>query len=442
MRVTPYDEALPGQLRSRGRARDAETARAVAAILGRVRADGDTALRALTAEHDGATLEDLRVPMEDLEAAAVAPEAAAAIERARVQIATFHSAQARAPLDLEVSPGVRCERRIVPLERIGIYVPGGSAPLVSTLLMVAVPAGIAGCGRRVVCTPPGPDGTVDRHILFAARAVGIDEVYRVGGAQAVGALAYGTATVPRVDKIFGPGNPWVTQAKAQVAGEPDGAAIDMPAGPSEVLVVADAAADPVFVAADLLSQAEHGVDSQVLCVSDSAQMLERVASEVERQLASLPRRAIAAQALELSAYVLTRDLDQALEFSNAYAPEHLILQVAAPRALAEGVRHAGSVFLGPWTPEAVGDYASGTNHVLPTAGFARAWSGLGLEAFQKTITVQELSAAGLRDLGPTVRTLADLEGLDAHGRAVDVRLDRLAAGERSDHPGPPEGERE
>jgi histidinol dehydrogenase len=293
--------------------------------------------------------------------------------------------------------------------------------------MLAVPARIAGCPLRVMCTPPRPDGSADAAVLVAARLCGVERVFKLGGAQAVAAMAYGTATVPKVVKIFGPGNAWVTAAKQVVAQDADGAALDMPAGPSEVLVVADGTARPAFVAADLLAQAEHSADAQVVLVTTSRALAESCVREVERQLSALPRRDIAGRAIAESRVIVAADLATAMTISNRYAPEHLILQVAEPRALLARVRNAGSVFLGPWTPETMGDYCSGTNHVLPTYGHARAYSGLGVPDFVKRITVQELSPQGLAALGPTARTLARLESLDAHAQAVTLRLDALAA---------------
>jgi histidinol dehydrogenase len=306
-------------------------------------------------------------------------------------------------------------------------VPAGSAPLPSTALMLGVPAGIAGCREVVLCSPARADGRCDEAVLYAARVTGVHRVFKLGGAQAIAAMAYGTETVPRCDKLFGPGNAWVTEAKLQVSGDPEGAAIDMPAGPSEVLVIADGRADPEFVAADLLSQAEHGPDSQVILLSPSDALLDRVAVEVERQCAALPRASIAEQALAQSRLILVDSLAQAVEVSNRYAPEHLILQVAEPRALLDGIESAGSVFLGAWTPESVGDYCSGSNHVLPTYGYARSYSGVSVASFQKQITVQELSADGLRAIGPCTATLAEAEQLEAHRRAVTLRLAALEA---------------
>lgn len=407
-----------------------ELAANVRAIVERVRSTGDAALREYTTQFDRVTLDALCVSAEEMAAAhaTVAPQALAALQRAHAQIEIFHRAQRPTPLDVTVAPGIRCERQFRAIDRVGLYVPAGSAPLPSTVLMLGVPAQIAGCATRVLCSPPRADGSIDPHILVAATFCGIDHIYKIGGAQAVAAMAYGTATIPKVDKIFGPGNAWVTAAKQLVAHDPAGAACDMPAGPSEVLVIADAQANPTFVAADLLSQAEHGPDSQVVLVTTDAALADRVAQAIDELLRTLPRREIAAQALINSLAIVVRDLDEALVVSNAYAPEHLIIQVRDPRALMPQVRNAGSVFLGAWSPESVGDYASGTNHVLPTYGFARAYSGLSVEAFGTQITFQELTADGLRDIGPTVETLAGVEQLDAHALAVRVRLAALRAG--------------
>jgi histidinol dehydrogenase len=312
-----------------------------------------------------------------------------------------------------------------PVARVGLYVPAGSAPLPSTALMLGVPARIAGCHEVVLCSPARADGRCDEAVLYAARLTGVHKVFKLGGAQAIAAMAYGTASVPKCDKLFGPGNAWVTEAKLQVSSDPDGAAIDMPAGPSEVLVIADARANPVFVAADLLSQAEHGPDSQVILLADSDELLDRVEREVQAQCAVLPRSAVAAQALSRSRLIRVASLAQAVEVSNRYAPEHLILQVAEPRALLDGIESAGSVFLGAWTPESVGDYCSGSNHVLPTYGYAKSYSGVSVASFQKQITVQQLSADGLRAIGPCTATLAAAEQLEAHRRAVTLRLAAL-----------------
>ncbi len=401
----------------------------VAEIIAEVRAGGDAALAQLTRRFDGVAPTGLRVTDEEFDAAELALGAAPrqALERAIRNVTRFHEAQLGAAISVETSPGVTCERRDVPLAAVGLYVPAGSAPLPSTAIMLSIPAALAGCPRRVLCTPPRPDGGADPRILVAARMCGIREIYKVGGAQAIAAMAYGTATIPKVDKIYGPGNAWVAAAKRLVAQDPEGAALDLPAGPSEVLVIADDGASPAFVAADLLAQAEHDPTAQVLLVTTSARLATAVALEVELQQLRLSRRTITAAALEHARIILVPDLMTAVALSNAYAPEHLILEVREPRALLPGITAAGSVFLGDWSPETIGDYCSGTNHVLPTDGHAHAWSGLSVHDFMRRITVQELTPAGLADLGPVAVTLAGLEGLDAHARAVTVRLAALAS---------------
>ncbi len=393
-------------------------------IVAEVRERGDAALREYTEQLDRVRLESFAVGPAEFTAAesALSGEQVEALRRAIDTVSRFHELQVLAPLRLETSPGVVCERLIVPLGAVGLYVPAGTAPLPSTAVMLAVPARIAGCPVRVLCTPPRPDGTADPAVLVAARLCGIEQVFKLGGAQAVAAMAYGTESVPKVDKIFGPGNSWVTAAKQIVASDARGAALDMPAGPSEVLVIADESARPEFVAADLLAQAEHSEDAQVVLVTTSRSLAAACIAAVERQMAVLPRRAITERSIGESRVLLVPDLDTALEVSNRYAPEHLILQVAEPRAWLGRVRNAGSVFLGAWTPETMGDYCSGTNHVLPTYGHARAYSGLGVADFVKRITVQEVTPAGLADLGRTARTLARLESLEAHANAVSVRL--------------------
>jgi len=404
-----------------------QTAAAVARILAQVRRGGDAALRTLTARFDGVRLRALRVSEAEFAAAAAALTRAdhAALRTAYRNLRRFHRAQQPAAVKVETQPGITCEKLARPIGRVGLYVPGGSAPLFSTALMLGVPAQLAGNPGRVLCTPPGPDGRINPWILCAARLCGLAEVFKLGGAQAIAALAYGTASVPKCDKLFGPGNAFVTEAKLQVSRDPAGAAIDLPAGPSEVMVVADASADPDFVAADLLSQAEHGPDSQVVLVTLSRALARRVTAALARQLAALPRAALARRALRHGRVLLAASRAEAAAIANAYAPEHLILQVRNPRGLLADITTAGSVFLGPWTPESLGDYASGTNHVLPTYGWARACSGLGLADFLRSMTVQTATPRGLQQLGPVVERLALAEGLAAHQRAVRVRLDAL-----------------
>lgn len=395
-------------------------------ILARVDRDGDAALLALTRRFDGVSVDGLRVDEREFDAAegALSDAAHAAIRQSIENVRRFHAARPPGDYAIDTMPGVRCERVAHPIDTVGLYVPAGSAPLPSAAIMLAVPAVIAGCPRPLVCTPPRHDGHADPAVLVAARAAGVSEVYKLGGAQAIAAMAYGTESVPRVDKIFGPGNAWVAAAKAIVAARPGGPAIDLPAGPSEVLVIADANADPIFVAADLLAQAEHGGDSQVVLVSTDPGLAERVATQLDRQLPQLSRRDVAARALASCRLIVATDRAQAIDISNAYAPEHLILQIGAPREALASVRNAGSIFLGPWSPESVGDYCSGTNHVLPTHGHARAWSGLSVDQFMRHMTVQELTRGGLELLAPTVLELAALEGLDAHAAAVTRRLQR------------------
>ena len=417
------DSALARPAQSRA----AELREGTGRIIADVRARGDAALRELSAKYDRCALTGIEVAEAEFAAAeaSLAPELKAAIREAAGRIEAFHRAAAPQTVGVDTAPGVRVERMLRPIRRVGLYVPAGSAPLPSTALMLGVPARIAGCREVVLCSPARADGRCDAAVLYAARLTGVHKVFKLGGAQAIAAMAYGTDSVPKCDKLFGPGNAWVTEAKLQVSSEPDGAAIDMPAGPSEVLVIADAEANPAFVAADLLSQAEHGPDSQVILVSESAALLDRVDMEVERQCAELPRAGIARQALAQSRLISVSSLAQAVEVSNRYAPEHLILQVATPRDLLAHVESAGSVFLGAWTPESVGDYCSGSNHVLPTYGHARSYSGVSVASYQKQITVQELSADGLRAIGPCTATLAAAEQLEAHRRAVTLRLAEL-----------------
>jgi histidinol dehydrogenase len=409
---------------------DAALASSVAAIVAKVRADGDTALRELTAKFDRVELDAIEVgPAEfaDAEAALTAVQRSA-IHAAADNIETFHRPQLPQAYAVDTVPGVRCERVVRPIESVGLYVPAGSAPLPSTALMLGIPARIAGCKTRILCSPVQPSGRVDAAVLYAARVAGVQRVLKLGGAQAIAAMAYGTKSVPKVDKIFGPGNTWVTEAKAQVDRDPAGAARDYPAGPSEVLVIADDRANAAFVAADLLSQAEHGADSQVLLLTTSQKLARAVIAAVATQKARLKRAKLVEAALEHSSVIVVEALETAVKISNRYAPEHLILQVERPRAWLDKVTAAGSVFLGPWTPESVGDYCSGTNHVLPTYGFARRYSSLGVADFVRSMTVQELSVEGLRAIGPVATTLAGLEGLDAHAWAVNERL--AAAGDR------------
>ena len=400
-----------------------QTRDAVADLIEQVRSKGDLALREITARFDGVTLESFEVSEAEFSAAemAVPAELRIAMQQAAARIDVYHRAGMSQPYSVETAPGVVCEKIIRPIGRVGLYVPAGSAPLPSTALMLGVPARLAGCREVVLCTPPRKDGTADPAVLVAARLTGVHKVFKIGGAQAIAAMGLGTESVPSCDKLFGPGNSFVTEAKQQIA-QAGAAAIDMPAGPSEVLVIADAGANPAFVAADLLSQAEHGPDSQVILLSDDAALIAAVQAEVEAQVAQLVREGIARQALAASQLIKVASTEQAFAISNRYAPEHLILALREPRRWLEEVEAAGSVFMGDYTPEALGDYASGTNHVLPTAGAARAYSGVSVASFQNQISVQAASAEGIAAIGPCALTLARAEGLGAHANAVALRL--------------------
>lgn len=391
-------------------------------VLADVRTRGDRAVLDYEEKFDRVRLSSLQVTEAEMEAAEqlIPEELKDALQQAERNIATFHEAQRFQGKKIETAPGVVCWQKAVPIEKVGLYIPGGTAPLFSTVLMLAVPARLAGCREIVLCTPPDREGRVNPAILYAARLAGVHRIFKAGGVQAIGAMAYGTETVPKVYKIFGPGNQYVMAAKQQVSLHE--VAIDMPAGPSEVLVVADEKANPVFVAADLLSQAEHGADSQVLLVTTSDRMLERVREEVQVQLEKLPRRELAVRSLEHSKLILVHSMEEAMELANAYAPEHLILEVEDYTSLSEKVVNAGSVFMGAYTPESAGDYASGTNHTLPTSGYARAYSGVNLDSFVRKITFQELSPEGIRNIGPAIEKLASGEQLDAHKNAVTLRL--------------------
>lgn len=401
-------------------------------IIEAVRSEGDAAVRRYTREFDGVELRSLRASPAEFAAAraALSSTEVAAIEQAIENVEAFHRACTPRELAVDLQPGVRCERIIRPIQVVGLYVPAGSAPLPSTVVMLAVPARIAGCASRILCTPPDRHGNASAAVLVAAELCGVDEVFKIGGAQAIAAMAYGTASVPKVAKIFGPGNAWVTAAKQLAAADPHGAALDLPAGPSEVLVIADDSAQPDFIAADLLAQAEHDPLAQAVLLTSSGRLAEQVAERVAQQSVALSRQSILHQSLTNIRILRMPDLSAAIEASELYAPEHLILAVREPRRLLDQVHNAGSVFLGHWSPETVGDYCSGTNHVLPTYGYARAYSGLSVEDFTRRITVQELSPQGLAALGPTAIVLAQLEGLDAHAAAVELRLHALGAGGR------------
>lgn len=397
----------------------------VRSIIDRVKAEGDAAVLALEAQFDKVELSSIVVSDEEMDEAErlVSPELKEAILLAKQNIETFHGAQRFEGRRVETQPGVTCWQKAVAIEKVGLYIPGGTAPLFSTVLMLAIPARIAGCKEIVLCTPPARGGKVHPAVLFAARAAGVSRIFKAGGVQAIASMAYGTESVPRVYKIFGPGNQYVTAAKQLVSLRD--VAIDMPAGPSEVAVLADETANPTFVAADLLSQAEHGVDSQAILITTSAQLQAAVKAEVERQVELLPRKEIALKSLANSKLIVVESLDAAIEMTNAYAPEHLIIQMSDYMAVANRVVNAGSVFLGPLSCESAGDYASGTNHTLPTNGYAHAYSGVSLDSFIRKITFQEILPEGIRRIGPAIEVMAANEHLDAHKNAVTVRLDSL-----------------
>lgn len=391
-------------------------------ILERVRKSGDAALFEFTQKFDHVTLQHLQVSASEIEEAIqILPgELKSAILAASKNIEVFHTAQKRSIEKIETMPGVTCWRKATPVQTIGIYIPGGTAPLFSTVLMLAIPARLAGCKEVILCSPPDKQGKINPAIIFAAHLTGVSKIFKVGGAQAIAAMAYGTESIPQVIKIFGPGNQYVTKAKQLVSQQ--GIAIDMPAGPSEVLVIADENAHPEFVAADLLSQAEHGVDSQVVLVSTAQTILDKVQIEIANQLAKLPRKELAQEALKNSLAILFAHESELVGFVNAYAPEHLIINTQNNKELEQQIVNAGSIFLGAFTPEAAGDYASGTNHTLPTNGFAKAFGGVSLESFSKYITVQEITQTGLQLIGPIIETMAEAEQLRAHAQAVRVRL--------------------
>jgi histidinol dehydrogenase len=393
-------------------------------IIDRIKQQGDCALRELSLRFDGVSLDRFEVSNREFDEAErnVSETASDAINLAIQNVARFHQAQKPLPIDIETMPGVRCQRISQPIDSVGMYVPAGSAPLPSAAIMQTVPAKIAACPQRILCTPPRTDGSADPTVLVAARRGGANRIFKVGGAQAIAAMAYGTESIPKVNKIFGPGNAWVTAAKTIVAADAAGAAIDMPAGPSEVMIIADSSANAEFVAADLLSQAEHGDDSQVVLLSSSGDLINNVKRQLKEQVKRLSRAKIICRSLQNSRLIQVSSIDVAVAICNEYAPEHLLLHIQEPRAALRFIRNAGSVFLGPWTPESVGDYCSGTNHVLPTNGAARAFSGLGLDQFLRQTTVQELTRDGLQSLSNTVIELAMLECLDAHANAVSRRL--------------------
>lgn len=400
---------------------DPQVTETVERIVAGVREGGDKALRDYARQFDGAEIDSLLVSDEEIaEAIARVPaEVARAIDSAADNISTFHRAQLPAPVEVETAPGVRCMQRAVPIQRVGLYIPGGRAPLFSTVLMLAIPARLAGCPEVIMCTPASGSHPISPEILYAARVAGVDRIYKVGGAQAIAAMAYGTETIARVDKIFGPGNRFVTKAKQLVSTV---TAIDMPAGPSEVMIMADATASPAFVAADMLSQAEHGPDSQAIALCDSPRLASAVAEEVKRQTALLSRRELVEGSLSRSRIIVLPSREDMTEFANLYASEHLIISMSDPWDVASHITSAGSVFIGNYSPESAGDYASGTNHTLPTGGWARSMSGVNIDSYMRKIAFQELTADGLRSLAPVITAMATAEGLDAHAAAVTVRL--------------------
>ena len=416
------DKSLWPALTERVVTDDAMIEARVNAILERVQKDADKALCELTYEIDkvdiSSGIEVSEAEIQEAEAL-LSDELKEAVKSAYDNIFRFHSAQTFSPVEVETAPGVRCIQKAVPIQKVGLYIPGGSAPLFSTVLMLAIPAKVAGCREVILCTPCGKDGRVAPAVLYAASFCGVDRIFKVGGAQAIAAMAYGTQTVPSVDKIFGPGNRYVTKAKEIVSRR---VAIDMPAGPSEVLVMADGTAIPSYVASDLLSQAEHGPDSQVILVCSSESIADQVQEEVDRQLQLLPRRDVAVKALEESRVIVMPSVDRQIEFVNMYAAEHLIISMDDPWSVAERITAAGSIFVGNYTPESAGDYASGTNHTLPTSGWARSMSGVNLDSFVRKITYQEITGDGIRQLGKTIVTMAKAEGLDAHANAALVRM--------------------
>jgi len=429
MKIAVWND-LPEPMRAEMLARppmdaaDKDFHKSVQDIITAVRQDGDDALRGFAQRFDNVTLNNIAVPVAEIAQAAegIETEAREAIDAAFATIKMFHEHQGYQPYSVETRPGVVCQRTVRPVERVGLYVPGGTAPLISTALMLGVPSLLAGCPVRIMCTPCSPQGRVNPHILYAAKLCGIEQVFRAGGAQAIAAMAYGTQSVPKVDKIFGPGSARVTLAKTLVAQDALGAAIDMPAGPSEVCVIATDDTNPVFAAADLLAQAEHDTAAHVVLIAFSEHKVQQILQQMAQQLPKLPSAEIAAQAIKNSVALIAQDKAQALHIANEYAPEHLILCFDEAESWLPDIKTAGSVFLGPYTPETAGDYASGTNHVLPTYGYARAYAGLSVEQFQRSMTVQSLTEGGLKGLAPSLLTLARLEGLEAHAQAVLVRL--------------------
>ena len=422
------EQQLSALKRPEGLSNEAVT-NSVTSIMREVQVRGDEAVKDYTQRFDNISISNLKLDKSELSRAwkSLAIEDQKALQNAKSNIETFHSAQIPKSISVETQAGVLCRREARPIESAALYVPGGTAPLVSTVLMLAIPSKIAGVKTRIMLTPPSSDGTINQAVLAAAYLCDITDVYMCGGAQAIAAATYGTETIPKCDKIFGPGNAYVAAAKAMASQVAGGPAIDLPAGPSEAMVVADETANPAFVASDLLSQAEHDRMAQVICVASNEDIAKNISAEVDKQVATLPRKNIALEALKSSRLFIARSRDEVLDIINSYAPEHLILQLKNANSYVGDIQHAGSIFLGSWTPESVGDYASGTNHTLPTFGAARAYSGVTLESFMKYISIQELTEQGLRDLGPTVERLATLEELEAHKRAISIRLESLSS---------------
>ncbi len=403
----------------------------VKSIINTVKQDGDTAILELTRKFDKIRLNGLKAEASVIDESenSISPELKKAIEVASENIMKFHKSQIAEPEKVETMPGIQCWQKSVAIEKVGLYIPGGTAPLLSTVLMLAIPAKLAGCKEIILCTPPDKNGNINPAILYAAKTSGVTSVFRCGGAQAIAGIAYGTESIPKVDKIFGPGNQYVTCAKQIVSSK--GIAIDMPAGPSEVLILADETANPDFIAADLLSQAEHGEDSQVIMVSNCKNILQKTLSCIKKQLDVLPRKSIAQESLKSGALILIKDYNEMIDISNEYAPEHLIISTNNYMELTGKITNAGSVFLGNYTPESLGDYASGTNHTLPTNGYARSYSGLNMDAFYKKITFQESTPQGLKNIGPYVELMAETEQLDAHKNAVSIRLKDIKYGNQN-----------
>lgn len=427
MKIINWKNATADQqsatLRRPAQSNDKALTEKVASILDAVKQRGDKALQEFSKKFDKTDLKDLRISAQAIAEAVetITPELRCALEQAKANIEKFHELERPKSASIETMPGVTCEQHWRAIETVGFYIPGGTAPLFSSVLMQTIPAKIAGCKRMILCTPPKTDGSIHPAILAAAQLCGITEIYAVGGAQAIAAMAYGTATIPKADKIFGPGNAYVTMAKQLISQDSEGAAIDLPAGPSEVMVIAEKTAKASWVAADLLAQAEHDTTAQAIFVTTDITFAESVKAEVEKQLATLPRRSIAEKAIAESRILIASNMDEAISISNQYAPEHLIIHNADAATYLPAIQHAGSVFLGPWTPESAGDYASGTNHVLPTYGYARAYNGITVLSFMKSMTVQSITRDGLRKLGPTIVAMAEAEGLDAHANAVKIR---------------------